>query len=135
MRHRLSMTHTLTQAGSNAIVGYYTLAAASIPFERVPEALRERARMSRYPALSATLIAPLARHEVWRGSGIGELLLVDALRRAWDQTASVGAAFVIVDAINEAAADFYRRYSFIPFEDDDRTLFLPMIEVARLFAR
>jgi len=42
---------------------------------------------------------------------------------------------VIVDAINEAAADFYRRYSFIPFEDDDRTLFLPMIEVARLFAR
>ena len=91
--------------------------------------------MSRYPALSATLIARLARHEVWRGSGIGELLLVDALRRAWDQTASVGAAFVIVDAINEAAADFYRRYSFIPFEDDDRTLFLPMIEVARLFAR
>lgn len=134
MRSRLSVTHVLVEAGSPVIAGYYTLAATSIPFSRIPEAERKRARLSLYPLLSATLIARLARAGERAGQGIGSLLLVDALRRSYQQTGQVGAAFVIVDALDEEAARFYQTYGFLPFPDESRQLFLAMRTLENLAA-
>lgn len=135
MRHRLSATHVLVRAESGAITGYYTLAAASVPLGRIPESLRKRAKMSRYSVYSATLIARLARDERWRGKGTGEILIVDALRRAFEQTAHIGAGFVLVDAVDDAAAEFYGRFGFATFPDEARQLYLAMPTVAQLFGK
>ena len=135
MRARLSATRVLLFDAPQVIVGYYTLAAASIPFNRIPEADRKRLKLSRYPQLSATLLARLARDERWRGRGTGDLLIADALRRIFEQTAQVGAAFVIVDAIDDNASKFYRSYGFIQFPETERQLFLPMGTLGQLYKR
>ena len=97
---------------TESLVGYFTLAAASIPFDLVPEVERKRARLSRYPELSAVLLARLARDIDWRGKAIGELLLIEALRMTSAAADSVGVAFLIVDAIDQQAAEFYLDFGF-----------------------
>ena len=134
MRHRLSATHVLIDSDSESIAGYYTLAAASIGYEDIPEALRRKSKLSRYPQLSAVLLARLARHQDWRAQGVGSVLLADALERSWRSTSHIGAAFVLVDATDQRATEFYASFGFIPLEDSPRRLFLPMTTVAQLFA-
>lgn len=60
---------------------------------------------------------------------------MDALRRAYEQTAHIGAAFVIVDALDKDAARFYRGHGFLPFPDEQGQLFLPMATLAKLAAK
>ena len=131
MRARLSATHVLLMDSDVEIAGCYTLAAASIPLARISDSDRKRLKLSKYPQMSAVLIARLARDERWRGRGTGDLLMIDALRRLEAQTAHVGAAFVIVDAIDEHAAQFYESFGFLRFPDTPRQLFLPMTTVQR----
>lgn len=135
MRHRLSATQVLVESESASIVGYYTLAAGSVSFEAIPESLRRKTKLSRYPTLSSILLARLARHGEWHGQGIGELLITDALERCWRTTADIGAAFVVVDAIDARASDFYRGFGFILLNDSDRRLSIPMTTVADLFRK
>lgn len=121
----------MLESATNAVTGYFTLAAASIPFDRIPETTRKRARLSRYPELSAILIARLARHAGWRGEGLGELLLAEAISTSYRATADVGAAFILVDSADQSASDFYERFGFTAL-DDSRRLFMPMATVKDL---
>ncbi len=58
--------------------------------------------------------------------GLGGVLLIDALRRILDASASIGFEVVVVDAIDPAAAAFYGRFGFSRFEDDPLHLFMSM---------
>lgn len=89
-------------------------------------------RLTRYPTHPATLLARLARDGRWRGKGMGELLVVDAIRWAYTQTAHVGSAFIIVDALNDGAVELYQSLGFTPFQDTRRQLFMPMSTVGHL---
>ncbi len=130
MRSKTSATRVLLLDSPSEIVGYYTLCAASIPFDRIPRALTRK--LTRYPTHPATLLARLARDGRWRGKGIGELLVVDAIRRAYTQTAHAGSTFIIVDALNAEALAFYRDFGFTPFQDTPSELFMPMSTVEQL---
>ena len=79
------------------------------------------------------MIGRLAVDNRYRGKKLGEFLLIDALKRSWDQTQQIGAAAVVVDAKNEAALGFYLKMGFIQFRDDPARLFLPMKTVEKLF--
>ncbi len=83
-------------------------------------------RLPRYPTLPAILLGRLARDRRWRGQGVGELLLADALQRSLGISEQLGALFVIVDAKDDAARAFYERFGFRPFPDRPRGLFLPL---------
>lgn len=110
-------------------LGFYTLAAASIALTALPEATAKK--LPRYPVLPATLMGRLAVDREHRGRGFGELLLIDALRRA---LASEIASFAfIVDPKDDAAARFYAQYRFRALATDGRRMFLPMTEVGALF--
>ena len=71
----------------------------------------------------------------YQGQGIGEFLLIDALRRAYFQSSQIAAVAVVVDAIDEKAWRFYRHFGFIPLPDRPDRLFLPMKTIAALFGR
>ena len=67
------------------------------------------------------------------GKGIGELLLMDALKRSFDvAVGSIGSMAIIVDAIDEHAKGFYEKYGFIYLSDSGK-MFLPMRTVSMLF--
>lgn len=76
---------------------------------------------------------PISRERI-KGKGIGQFLLMDALRRSLEAAANIAAMAVLVDATDDAAEAFYRHFSFLPLHERPRRLFLPMKTVARLFA-
>ncbi len=66
-----------------------------------------------------------------QGRGFGELLLQDALRRSTQLAQHLGIYAVVVDALNELACSFYRKYGFATTVDDPMRLYLPIRKVLR----
>jgi GNAT superfamily N-acetyltransferase len=109
------------------VAGFYTLSAATIILARLPPELTTR--LPKYPNLPATLLGRLARDRNFRGAGLGDLLLVSALRRALGSTSSVGSVAVVTDPQNAQVEDFYRKYGFRNL-GGGRRMFLTMKEIA-----
>jgi hypothetical protein len=120
----------VAEPGSAAIAGYYTLSSHSITLDGIDAVSRKK--LPRYPIVPATLIGRLARDLRFGRTGVGEFLLLDALRRALHATAEIGSYAVTVDAIDDAAAAFYTRYGFQPVVGSVHRLYLAMASVRRL---
>jgi hypothetical protein len=58
---------------------------------------------------------------------------MDALRRTLDLSKQAASTGMIVDAKDEWAAVFYRKYGFLHLPNVDRRLFLPMGTIEKLF--
>ena len=114
------------------ILGYYTLCATALAQGDVPEAARRH--VPRYPLVSATLIGRLAVAQESQGLGLGALLLADALQRAVWSADTVGSSMVVVDALDDRAAAFYRAHGLVQLPESHR-LILPMRLVAEMLAR
>lgn len=118
------------QAGAPTVVcGYDSLSAASFQRDSLPA--NQAKRLPRYP-VPGVLLGRLAVDESKRGQGLGAFLLMDALYRVLLATQTLAVHAVIVDARDDTAAAFYRKYGFIPFNDHKRRLFLPMATIRRL---
>ncbi len=111
---RSGRTWVWTQNG--LVVAYFTLAGHVIERGELP-ARPGRGSPDRIPAV---LIARFALHETLHGSGLGGTLLADAVSRIVAATGIVAARFVVVDAIDEHAADFYSHYGFERIPDTYR---------------
>lgn len=109
------------------IDGFYSLSMSSVEVSSVPESVRKK-----YPKhpLPVALMGRLATSTAARGQGLGELMLMDALRRIIHISEEVGCAAVIVDAKDPKAASFYKKYGFIQLQDPPNRLFIP-IDVAQ----
>lgn len=129
MERRVAAVFVL-HCGDNIVTGYYALSNTSVPLKDLPEKITKR--LPRYPLVPATLLGRLARDQNHRKKGLGEILLLDALRRSLEQSDQIGSAAVVVDAKNVEAVKFYESYGFIPFLDDALRLFLPMGVIAGL---
>lgn len=114
------------------IRGYYTLSTYGIRLSGLPAETRKR--LPRYPEVPAALIGRLAVDRRDQGRGLGEFLLMDALARVLEIEREIGVFAVVVNARNPAAAEFYRRYEFIPFPSEPLRLFLPVATIAAAFA-
>lgn len=119
-----------TTAQPNQIAGYYTLSSWSIELGSIPERLRKR--FPRYPTVPVTLLGRLARATEFHGRRVGSILLADALKRSMRAAEQVGSVAVVVDAIDDAARDFYMRHGFVTLEDAPNRLYLPMATIASL---
>lgn len=130
--HERNIARTFVAVDKNErVLGYYSLASASIEFETLPAA--HARRVPRYP-VPAVRIARLVVDRSMQGKGLGGTLLADALRRVLTASAEVAVKVVLVDAKNDRAVAFYRRYGFMELSDAPMTLFLPIetvIEAAR----
>ena len=104
VRRHIANCFVASPAQSNAVAGYYTLSAASIPITDLPE--EQTRKLPRYPVLPAALIGRLAVDRSSQGRQLGAALLFDAIARAIHADAAVFA--LLVDAKDEAAARFYR---------------------------
>lgn len=109
-------------ADPGQIAGYYTLSATSIELEKLPVELTKK--LPRYPRLPATLLGRLARALAFKGQGIGDLLMVDALNRSYENSSVIGSVAVVVDPKDAPAAKFYGPFGFQPL--DGQKMFLPM---------
>ncbi len=128
----VAVPFVLLEPGSPAVRGFYALSASIIPVEELPPDMMKK--LPRYGQLPVTLLGRLAVDRTARRQGVGEFLLVDALRRCLEGSQHIGAMAVIVDAKDEQAESFYRHFDFLPFQLTPRRLFLPMRQIAQLFS-
>jgi predicted N-acetyltransferase YhbS len=115
------------------IKGYYTLSAASVERSLLPQEIIKKLPPS-YSDLPAVLLGRLAVSRIYHRQGLGEALLVDALKRSYFAAAQVGSMSVVVDPLDEEAAAFYQRYDFVLLPDSGK-MFLPMATIAFLASR
>lgn len=115
---------------SARVLGYYTLSASVLTLSELPDDLARK--LPRHPQLPVTLLGRLAVDRSTKGQGLGEHLLLDALRRSLVHGDQIAAMAVVVDAKDEAAAAFYRHYGFATLQARPSRLFVPMRLVAQL---
>jgi GNAT superfamily N-acetyltransferase len=127
-RHIAAAFVMVDDAAPSRIVGYYTLSAFTVEVGELPEA--QQKKLPRYPRLPATLLGRLARDA--RHPGTGTLLLMDALVRACRQSGQVASLAVVVDAKDNAALRFYRKFGFANLGNHENRVFLPMSTIAQL---
>lgn len=109
------------------VIGYFTLAAAQVLFEDIPD--NYRAKLPRYP-IPALRIARLAVGKNLQGKGIGKWLLTQAFIKIIHVAEITGLYFIIVDA-KETSKSFYEHYGFIKFNDKEFSYFLTVDTVRK----
>jgi len=98
------------------VVGYYALAMGSVERGAAPSRLG-RGQPDPVPVLLlARLALDRSEHGTGLGTGLGADLLRDALGRAVAGAHHCGARAVVVDAIDDGAAGFYRHHGFLALE-------------------
>jgi len=128
VRRSVASVFCLVGVDTSEVIGFYTLSAASVRLIDLPGSLGRR--LPRYPDVPAYLLGRLAVDLTYQGQGLGEFLLVDAFRRA--SGSEIAAVGVLVDAMDESAASFYRGYGFEPLPGRAHRLLLSMKKVQKL---
>jgi GNAT superfamily N-acetyltransferase len=109
------------------VVGYYGLAPTAIVPASLPRAIRTGQPPNPVPCI---LLGQLATDRAWGGQGIGLGLFNHALARSVNGAALIGGRALIVNAIDDDAAAFWRRRGFLPSKDDALVLFRPIADIA-----
>ncbi len=127
---RFAMTNQQSDAArsyvvhrAKRVVGYYSLSAGSVRREESPA--RVAKGLAKHP-IGVILLARLAVDRSEQGGGLGKALLVDALRRGLGAADSIGARAILVHALDDEAAAFYKRFGFEASPLDPRQLMLMM---------
>ncbi len=116
-------------APHGGIAGFFTLAAGRLVIGVIPGGHGFPARVP----LPTSLIGRLAVDRSFRSRGLGERLLMHALKICVESAATVAAAVIEVDTKDEAARRFYAKYGFDSLPDDPLHMYLPMATARALF--
>ncbi len=126
----VSVTRVAVRGESPEILGYYSLSSGQVTCGELP--VEEARRLPKYP-VPVVRIGRLATSVAARGTGIGALLLIDALRVSLRASKDIGIYAIEVDAKTTFAREFYRHYGFAPLSDHPLHMYLPMKTVHALF--
>lgn len=108
---QLSLAYVLNNK-DKIIAGYYTLSSTMI-------------ELANDDIISGVLISRLAVDKQHQKNGYGELLLLDALHRAYSLHQKNNLCTVVVNSINKNATRFYKKYGFTNFVNQNDMLYLP----------
>ena len=123
---RMDSARTFVATRGGRVVGYFSLTMGSALRAQAPATLVRT--MPAYP-VGMVLLARLAVDRSQQGRGIGAMLLADALRKAVAAGEVAAARLIVVDAVDEAAAAFYRRYGFVQTPENPLRFYRRMKDV------
>jgi GNAT superfamily N-acetyltransferase len=107
---------------AQVVAGFYTLSAASIAAESLPEKWRKK--LPRYP-VPVALLGRLAVSLQCHGQGLGSILLADACQRVVAASQTLAVAAMVVDAKSPQAGAFYQHFGFIELPGQPGRWMLP----------
>ena len=108
LNHLSGASRTYVAMGGNRIAAYYCLSAGSIQHAAASGNIR-RNMPEPIPVL---VLGRLAVDVTYQKRGVGPMLLLHALERTQELAKSAGIRALLVHAKDEAAARFYKRFSF-----------------------
>jgi GNAT superfamily N-acetyltransferase len=118
---------TCPAAEPTRILGYYTLAPASVDFARVPAAATKGLARHEVPMFR---LARIAVDVSVQGQGLGQALLLAAGRRCLAVAEAVGGVALLIDAKSDRAASWYASFGALRLADAPLTLVLPLKTIA-----
>jgi ribosomal protein S18 acetylase RimI-like enzyme len=122
VRKRATACFVAREIATDAIAGYYTLAAGAVLLSGMPSGLAKK--LPRYPDVPVARLGRLAVDERFRGRQLGAAMLWDALKRA--ARSEVAVYGVVVDAKDDDAVAFYEHHGFIMLSAEARQLVVPL---------
>ena len=131
IKRKLSVCFILKEEETNLIKGYYTLSNNSIVIQILPESIQKKLPKA-YNNLPTILLGRLAVDVRFQSQGMGQLILIDALKRCFEISKSIGSFAVIVDPKDDKAELFYKKFDFIKLPNSGK-MFLPMKTISQLF--
>lgn len=112
----------------NKVIGYYCISTGSVERRALPSKMkRARGLPNQVPV---AIIGRLARDQALIGKGLGKDLLRDALTRILAASRIIGLRAVLVHALDEDAARFWKAHEFVECPIDSRTFYLPIETIA-----
>jgi GNAT superfamily N-acetyltransferase len=114
---------------TEAILGFYSLAPASLAYHRAPAIVQRGLARHEVPGFR---LARIAINRAQQGRGLGGQLLLAAGRRCLMAATVVGGTVLIIDAKNDRAAAWYVSYGAIPLINAERTLVIPLATIENL---
>jgi GNAT superfamily N-acetyltransferase len=131
-KRNLGRTFVAVKGDEKRVLGYYTLASGAVAFQNLPAGAARNLPKHPVPVI---LLARLAVEESVQGQGLGEYLLLDALRRCLGLVETLGIPAVEVDVIDQSAKASYMRYGFAPLLDAELHVYLPVATIRGLLGR
>jgi GNAT superfamily N-acetyltransferase len=113
------------------VVGYYGLSPTAVVPALMPRSIKTGQPPNPVPCL---LLGQLAVDLGWAGHGIGMGLLRHALMRSAAGAQLIGGRALVVNALDEQAAAFWRSHGFLPSKDQPLTLFRSIPDIAASLA-
>jgi len=135
----LCLPYVACAPGTNQVISFIGLSAscqaATIPVPGKPRGtykpvLPGELGRAKYP-VPMVLIAQLGTHVDWEGQKIGTQMMLFAIAKAIAVSEQVGAAGIILDALNNKLFGFYRKFQFIDLKIPNRRRMLLTMAEAR----
>ena len=119
----ISKTFVLLDSDQPAtILGFFALAACEVVSEDLPLPLAKR-----YPARApGAKLARLAIDRRQQRKGYGQILMVEAMKKALLVAEHIGIIGFFVDAKNRDSRVYYEQFGFISFPNQPLEMFLPL---------
>lgn len=125
------VSRTFMYIENGALQGYYALANTSVALGDLSD--EQKRKMPRYP-MPAMLLSRLAIDCTVQRTGLGRRLISDVFRRIYAVSKQSGVAFVVVDAKDQVAAEYYRgKLGFVPSIRDPLRLVLSTATLIQAF--
>ncbi len=121
-------SRTFVICEGSVVVGYYSLAAASILHSHATG----KAKRNMPDPVPAVLIGRLALDKTQQGRGHGVSLLQDAVLRIVGAAETVGVRVILVHAMSVDAKNFYERFGFRASPVEPMTLMMTVEEARRM---
>lgn len=110
------------------IISFFTLTLCEVRVEKLPPKFAKK-----YPSkVAGVKLARLAVDKAYQRQGIGEIMMIEAMRRAVVVAENAGGIGLFVDAKDEAAKSYYNRYGFVSLEDAFLEMFLPLSTIIQM---
>ena len=118
-------SRTFVVCDGDEVVGYYALAASAVS----PEQTVGRFRRNMPNPVPVIVLGRLAVATSHHGRGIGRGMFQDAARRVVATADTIGIRGMIVHAISDEAAAFYRKLGFDPSPLEPMTLMVTLADL------
>jgi len=125
----MSRTFVVVEENSTVVRAYYAITPGQVNIDQIEPSFLKG--LPKHP-IPAIVIARLAVDTSFKGMGLGEAILKDALKRAASAADNIGGRLLIVHAIDERAKAFYKKYGFLDLPEesgDGLTLFAYMKDI------
>ena len=109
------------------VIAFYALNAHSIDVTTLPQNLQKK--LPRFPSVPAVYLSMLGVHSELQGKGLGKFMMADAFKQAALASETIGACFLVLDALNDDAARMYASLKFVPLPSNPQRMILNMSQI------